>query len=384
MRLERLTIGNFRLVRSATLELAPGANLLVGENAQGKTTVLEAVSLLATGRSFRAGRDRELVSHDAQPTPEGPPVTAVDGRFESRGVSHALRGAISGDVKAFWFDGKAIRKLGDLWGVLNVVVFIPADLELVRGGPAERRALVDSLLARASRYDLTSMQSYGAALKHRNALLRHERASDGEFEAYETAMAEHGARLLVARHRLLERLAPLAEGHLSALAGGADKFQATHETGLPQNAKVLEMLGGAAPASAELMARLTEVWRHARAHDRQRGFTQHGPHRGDVGFVLNGRDARSYASQGQTRSIVLALRLAEVDLLERLCGEPPVLLLDDVLGELDRQRTRHFVKLLSRSGIQALITATDAAEIERDLPVAARFEVKAGGVSASA
>ncbi|CAN5239527.1 DNA replication/repair protein RecF [soil metagenome] len=372
MNLESLAIENFRLLRRVKVELAEGANLFIGENAQGKTTILEAVSCLARGRSFRTTRDREMIARNT----EG--VTSAEGRWSARGTRHAVRVAITPQGKSFWLDGKPMRRLGDLWGRVNVVTFVPEDLELVRGGPAERRALVDSLLAQSSAHNLATMQRYKTALGHRNAMLRSGNSGGAQFDAYEAQMADYGAQFLAARDALLSDFIPVAMEQLIKLTGGSEEFVLRHEAGWPASAKFYDAASADKPPDAEQLARW---WRDNRAADGDRGFTQHGPHRADIALMLDGQDARSFASQGQTRTIALSLRLAERAMIEKLSGEPPVLLLDDVLGELDKRRSQLFVRLLSQPGVQSLLTATDAAALESELPIAARFNVRAGEVS---
>lgn len=376
MYIERLDIRNFRLVALAGIDLAPGANLFLGENAQGKTTILEAVSLLAGGRSFRTPRDGDMIPFSP---PDGYTTTSVETRFRVGDQRRQLRVAIQPDRKAIFLDNQPVRRLGDLWGNLNVVLFNPADLQLVQGPPAGRRSLLDGILAMSNHYDLEVMQNFQRALKQRNALLRSERRpADNQLEAYEEQMARWGARLILAREALVRDLAPRMATHLLEVAGGRDTLRVAHEVGIARTTAVAAALESADIAALETILR--EIWHESRGRDFERASTGRGPQRADIAFHLDNHDARNYASQGQARSLVLALRLAELEVLEARTGNPPVLLLDDVLGELDRRRTGHFVKLLSRKGVQSLLTATDAAWVEGELPIAARFQVEAGEV----
>ncbi len=378
MLIEHLALENFRRITKAELTLAPGANLFVGENAQGKTSILEAVNYIATGRSFRTQRDRECIafseSKDAQP------YAAAECRYLRHDDRHRIRVAISDAGKSVWLDGKTLPRLADLWGQLNVVVLLPSDLELVRGAPGQRRNLLDNLLAQVSRYDLAAMQSYGTALRQRNAILKSSRPDWSQCEVFEAEMAKHGARLARARERLTQRLAPLVSRNLTVLAGGRDQIELRHAHGWPKHAQIT--LDPEPKGSADsLAAQFKEWWKSTRESDRDRGTTQHGPHRADLAFQLDGQDARAYASQGQARTIVLALRLAEMEALEGVLGEPPILLLDDVLGELDQGRARHFLRLVAGKGLQALLTATDATIIESEIPLGARFRVHEGKIA---
>jgi DNA replication and repair protein RecF len=381
--IQRLKIEHFRLIEETSLELAPGANLFVGENAQGKTTILEAVSFISTGRSFRTNRDRDCIAENwdgGENSPE--PFAAIEGEFLCKDTIRSTRTAILKRGKSCWIDGKPLKKLGDLWGLLNTIIFVPSDLELVQGAPSHRRSLLGSLLACSSRFDLYNMQRYAAALKQRNALLKTNRTiATAEFQAQEELMADHGARLLAARQRLIERLSPLVEKSVRNLTGGRDDFSLGHESGWPKSTQLSpEDFSEDTSSITILKEKLLQNWKNSRQNDRQRGFTEQGPHRGDISLILNNKDARLYASQGQARTLVLALRLAEAELLEELCCEPPILLLDDVLGELDRKRSRAFLNLLASQKTQALITTTDATELEEKLPIGARFEVIHGRI----
>lgn len=381
MKITHLALENFRLVKHASIELAGGANVFIGENAQGKTTLLEAVSYLSSGRSFRTSTDRDCIRH-ARGDEHPPEFAAADCEYRTDTGFHRIRGAIEKNAKSFWIDEKSLPRLGDLWGMLNTVVFIPSDTDLVRAGPAGRRALLGSLLARSSRTDLQTMQRYAAALRQRNALLKqHGNPGETHFEAYETQMAEHGARMLASRQRLMKNLRPIAQHYVQLLSREKDHFEILHETGCPHlNVMEEDAYEENPKAFGTLVESLQFQWARDRSRDRDRGRTEHGPHRGDMALILNGRDARSFSSQGQARTIVLAMKLAEVELLKKLSGEPSVLLLDDVMGELDQSRARTFINLVAKGGNQTLLTATDATVLEKELPINARFTVRSGVV----
>lgn len=236
MHIEDLSAENFRLLEKQTIKLSPGLNLFSGENAQGKTTILEMISYLSSGRSFRTSKDRECIRF--RPIDKKEPddrFAASECRFVSHEVHHTVRCAITPAEKSCWVDGNQLKKLGDLWGTLNTVVFVPGDIELVRGGPDLRRALIGELLARTSRYDLQVMQRYALALRERNALLRDQFSTkNDQFDVFETQMAEYGAKLLVTRERMIRHFAMLAQEHLHQLTDGKDRFRMIHEPGWPK------------------------------------------------------------------------------------------------------------------------------------------------------
>jgi DNA replication and repair protein RecF len=205
---------------------------------------------------------------------------------------------------------------------------------------------------------------------------------DPQYDAFEATLAQAAARILALRAELVRRLDRVVGPALESLAGGKDHLRLVYEPGFPAESKVtLDAVEAMPPPHLEDILR--RHWREARSGDAERGLTRHGPHRDDMRFDLNGVDARPYASQGQARSCVLALRLAELDLLAEDPDRQPLLLMDDILGELDAARTEHFLHLVARREVQTLLTATDAARLEENLPVERRFRVVAGKVTRS-
>lgn len=375
MTLRRLAIGNLRMIASADLELPPGTTLLSGANAQGKTTVLEAAAFLSRGRSFRAVRDRECV---AWHLPAGE-FAHVEGEFDRAGFQHRVRVAIDGHGKNVWMDGKALRTLTELWGRLPTVVFVPADLRLLQGEPKVRRTFLDTLAGQTASAALADLADYAKALASRASLLRRRVSpADPQYGAFERQMARAGARIVAHRSQLVAELTAAAAVPLARLSGGSERLEIKLASRWPEKSRIPDLL--AAGLLAELEGALAEMWQRERAEDCARFATRFGPHRDDMAVLLNGSDAKTYASQGQTRCCVLALRLAELALLERHGGAKPLLLLDDVLGELDRERAERFLGMVAEAGVQALITATDAAAVEGRLAIEKRYCVEGGKV----
>jgi DNA replication and repair protein RecF len=386
MRLQQLKINNFRLLESVELQPAEGTTLLAGANAQGKTSLLEAVSYLSTGRSFRARVDREVIawSLSEKETQPNQRFAAVEGTFSRQGSQRHIRIAIQPQAKSVWIDGKPLKALTGLWGLLPTVCFVPADLGLVQGPPLGRRNLLDRLMGQLDSSFLTSLSSYTQALQSRNSLLRHPHPPIAQLSAFEATMAEHGARLLTRRAWLVAALAEATAPLMVALSDGAENLTLAYEAGLPIS--MVESIGvGHLHADPEKEAALREqlvgMWHTGRKRDQERRQTLDGPHRDDVRFDLGGQDIRRFGSQGQTRSLVLALRLAEVALVEKVTGAAPLLLLDDILGELDAARGERFLHLVAERELQTLITATNATPVEQHLPVQRRFIVDGGRVT---
>lgn len=377
MTLLNLSLSRFRLIAEAHLELEPGINLLTGANAQGKTSVLEAIGYLSTGRSFRTARDREAITWDS---PEAARFAAIEATYTTGPTIHMTRFVIEPRAKSVWVDGKSLRTLTELWGLMRTVFFVPADLRLVQGPPALRREALDALLGQTNPAYLRLLSAANRALMGRNHLLRSGAPlSDPQFDAYEAALAPSAARVLIERAGLTDRLSERVIGPIRELTRGAEDLRLVYEPGFPVGSG-FDAEGLVSAGERDLAARLKAHWREARPLDRERATTRDGFHRDDVRFEIAGADARSYASQGQVRCCVLALRLAELDTLAENSGHTPLLLLDDILGELDRDRSAQFLRLVAERQVQTLITATDSAIVEKSLPVARRFEVASGRV----
>lgn len=375
MALSHVCLERFRLIARAELALAPGINLFLGTNAQGKTSILEAVGYLATGRSFRTSRDRECIAWNA---PGDSAFAAIEARLSAGTVEHEVRVALERAGKSVWIDGKALKTLTELWGIQRAVFFAPSDLTIVQGAPGLRRTVMDSLLGQTNPAYLRVLTAANRALQSRNRLLKSGAdLSDRQFDALEGTLAEHAARVLSERARLGGELSRLVAQPMEALSEGGERLELKYEPGAWKLGaeQILE-----APLP-ELQEALRRLWRESRERDGDRQMTCEGPHRDDLRFEINGRDARAYASQGQTRSAVLALRLAELDVLSESGARTPVLLLDDILGELDARRAEQFLRLVAERQVQTLITATDAAGIGESLPIAKEFSVHGGTVA---
>ena len=393
MLLTEVEVRRFRNILRARLAPAAGVNVLWGDNAQGKTNILEAVFYLVTGRSFRTRLDREclpwaeLRQRWLQEASEAPPsdgvtdpdVAVARGRLRRQSGDHELTVVIEPSRKRVLADGKPIDKLGMLWGRLNAVLFTPADLSIVQQGPSLRRQFLDTTLSQISPAYLRRLQDYSHALRQRNALLRsHRPASDlaAHFDIWEAGLVENGLALCQERMAYLERLVRLAGAHYARIAEQAGETLACRYAGPIGRLDQMD--------ADEAAGRFRERLAQSRLDDAARGATACGPHRDDCVFSIDGRDLRDYGSQGQQRSVILALRLAEVDVMEQRSGEAPILLLDDIVGELDPRRTTAFLGLLGERNVQTILTTTCVAEVERHIRVERQWRMENGHVDAGA
>lgn len=330
-----LAIRRLRNVDEAELELAPGRNILVGGNGQGKTTVLEGAYLLGALRSFRGAKPSELLRHGASEGRVVGSFVLAEPRNEvvvtvGRGAGRELR-----------VDGKR-PDLAVHFHRFPIVAFHPGDLDIVLGSPADRRRFLDRMLFQAQAGYAAWHRDYRHALRSRNELLRRE-APGVEIRAFDAVLADRGALLAATRARLCERLASAAEEVLEAL--GVRPFEVRLETRVEADAGAL---------LAALEASL--------AADRGRRSTSVGPHADDLALTRPEGRARVVASRGEARSLAVALRLAERRVVSEANGTVPLLLLDDVAAELDRERTERVVRIVTAQGGQVIVTATGAAE----------------------
>jgi DNA replication and repair protein RecF len=348
----RLRLYCFRNYAEATVRFGSGLNIIYGQNAQGKTNLLEAIATLALTRSPRTtsiadlllwGQDAGLAEAEVARPPANVTLAA---RFQ--------RDPASGRVtRTAVIDGKP-RAARAVLGVCPVVLFWPEDLALVRGGPEGRRRFLDVILAQTDPQAAAHMSRYRRVLEQRNSLLHQLRTGGGgrdTLNGFTSELAAHGAWVAQARSRLVVALAPLAAASLHELSGQRERIALRYAP-----AHVAAVAGDLAVAEQELLGAL----RMRAAEEIARGVTLAGPHRDDVAIDLDGRAARGSASQGQQRSIVLACKLAEVRYLEDAAGVAPVILLDDVLSELDPDRRAQLLALLAAGGRnQVLVTTTE-------------------------
>lgn len=341
MRLRKLTLRHFRNVSLATLEFSGRRQFLVGANGQGKTNLLEAAGFITALRSFRATDNKLLIGH-------GQPVAAIDGQLEHErlGDTHVVI-KLRPEGKELWCDQQRVTKLADHLGKFPTVVFSSQDLQLVRGSPAGRRRWLDLTLAAMDAAYLRALQTYTRALAERNSLLKRGNAGEAELAAFEQVLAPAAAELIGLRAAGLKALAARLEAAYARLCDAAEP------AGLAYAPDFAE------PSAEILLAR----FEGARARDLQFRTTVTGPHRDDFIFSVRGKAAKDFASEGQQRSLVLALRLAQAAWFQERSGVRPVLLADDVLGELDPERRRRFWSAIDPES-QVIATGTKPPDAE--------------------
>jgi len=355
MRLTQLSLFNFRNYVRLALDLPAGVTVLLGDNAQGKTNLLEAVYYLATSRSPQAGSDREIVNWLATES-EPLPYARLVGRVSRDSGNLTIEITLTQQGEAEGRYRKQIRLNGvphramDLLGNLNVVLFLPEDIALVSGAPGGRRHYLDATLCQIDPGYCRALSRYNQILTQRNALLRdlRERGGDvAQLAFWDEQLVEHGAHLVTRRRQCLDDLDGLVRQVHAELTDGAERLR-------------LDYLPSLNLDNEETVAQaFVSQLRSLRTREIAAGVTLTGPHRDDLAFIIDGMNAGVYASRGQQRTVALALKLAEVTLMFQATGERPVLLLDDVLSELDAHRRSFLLRVLDDGPQQAIITTTD-------------------------
>ncbi len=363
MQVKRLTTGGFRNLAGEAFCPTPGVNILHGENGQGKTNLLEALWLFTGERSFRGAKDGELITLGQTESRLTMDFSAA-GRDQQATLSLTPR-------RAATLNGVKLKSASKLAGRFCGVVFCPAHLRLIQDGPSERRRFIDAayLQLRPGYGDV--LTAYQRTLEQRNALLRDRRRVDGWQELldiYNDRLAVAGARLIRVRGAYLAHIAPRAEAIYEGLSSGRERLQLRY---LPSGAAAWD-----AP-EAEVRDALRAALAAAAAADEAAGHSTVGPHRDDFETTINDRSARVFGSQGQCRSAVLALKLAEADALREVIGEPPVALLDDVMSELDERRQDYLLNHMADG--QVFITCCEPSAVLR-LAEGGRFRVEDGRV----
>jgi len=337
----RVTLQDFLSYPQDDVSFSAGVNVVTGENAAGKTNLVDSLYFASLGRSYRHTKDKELIRWDAQ---GGAKVSVYVQKKYSR---HRIDMYVDMQgKKRIMVDGLPLQKMGELMGVLNVVFFSPDEIALVKESPSYRRRFLDISLCQQSKTYFYTLQRFNKLLVQRNMILKNNKGRPtlkDILALVDPDYARCAAYLIRERAKFMERLAPCAAEKHKSLTGGKEELRLTYET---------ENIGSENPE-----ADLRKLMADAVEKDSRLEYTTVGPHRDDIKLAANGVDIRNFGSQGQQRSAVLSLKLAEIELFKEKTGESPVLLLDDVLSELDDSRRDALFAAID--GIQTMVTCTE-------------------------
>ncbi len=357
MIIKSLELKNFRNYRDLHITFDEGTNILYGDNAQGKTNVLESLYVSGTTKSHRGARDREMIRF-------GEEEAHIRTIIEKKGTEHPIDFHLKKtEPKGIAVDRVPIHRAGEIFGLLNLVFFSPEDLNIIKEGPSLRRRFLDMELGQLDTIYLSDLANYNKTLKQRNQLLKDlfSRSSlEDTLSVWDEQLAAYGKKIIRQRKEFLGRLSEIVSPIHERISGEKERLRLTYEPNC--EAKDLE-----------------KELNRSREKDKRTGITSVGPHRDDICFYINDVDIRKFGSQGQQRTSALSLKLAEIELVRRTINDTPVLLLDDVLSELDSKRQNYLLN--SISDIQTIITCTGLDEfIKNRFRINRVFFVKDGRI----
>lgn len=334
MMIESIELENYRNYGQLHMDFSPGTNLLYGDNAQGKTNILEAVYVCCTTKSHRGSKDREIIQFEKEESHIKLNVRKKDVPYR---IDMHLK---KNKTKGVAINGIPIRRASELFGIINVVFFSPEDLNIIKNGPAERRRFVDMELCQLNRLYVHALIQYNKVIMQRNKLLKElifHPDYESTLDVWDMQLVQYGSQVISCRRGFIRELNDMIGGIHGKLTGGKEKLTVSYEPNTEA-----EELEAALKRSREMDVKLKT--------------TTVGPHRDDLSFIVNGIDIRRFGSQGQQRTAALSLKLAEIELVKYVVKDYPVLLLDDVLSELDGSRQEHLLEGIEN--IQTMITCT--------------------------
>ncbi len=357
MVVETIRLSHFRNYESLELAFDGGTNLFYGDNAQGKTNILESVYLCGTTRSHKGSKDREMILF-------GEEESHICMKIRKKDIPYRIDMHLKKNrTKGIAINGVPVRKAGELIGLGNFIFFSPEDLNIIKNGPSERRRFLDMELCQLDRIYLYHLSSYGRALAQRNKLLKDlyfYPEAESMLDVLDEQLAQHGEVLIRARGKFAEKLNSILCDIHGKLSGGKENLTLTYEKDTDDSGFYQKL-------------------KESREKDIKYKITTHGPHRDDLCFTIGGADIRTYGSQGQQRTAALSLKLAEIEIVKQSSKDTPVLLLDDVLSELDGNRQKCLLE--SIHDVQTMITCTGVEDfVGCDFKIHKLFQVIEGTV----
>lgn len=339
MIIKSMSLQNYRNYRTLCLDFDPNTNIFYGDNAQGKTNILEAVYVSGTTRSHRSSRDRELIHFSED---EAHICTLV----EKRGIKHKIDIHLRKNrSKGIAVDGIPIKKAGELFGIIHFVFFSPEDLSMIKNGPSERRRFLDMELCQLDKIYLHHLSNYNKVVLQRNRLLKEVmfRSDYREvLDVYDMQLVQYGIQVIRRRKRFTEELNQIIGQIHGQLTGGHEHLTLEYEANVDEDS-------------------FEDMLKRNLKRDLKQRTTTTGPHRDDLSFVVNSIDIRRFGSQGQQRTAALSLKLSEIEIVKKVINDTPVLLLDDVLSELDSSRQNYLLNSIQK--VQTILTCTGLDEL---------------------
>ena len=360
MKINSLSLRNFRNYESLDISFNPSRNIIVGENAQGKTNLVESVYMCSFARSFRTSNSTDLVMF-------GKDMCLISADIESSSFDRKIGISVTRQgKKMITKDGKPVSRTAELLNNLVVVIFSPEDLRIIKDSPDKRRNFINKEISQLRPRYFECLKNYNDALKQKNALLKNDVIMDEMLDIYDSQIAYNGYELVKYRRNFVDKLSACSSELQSRISQGRETLEITYSESCR------------ADSAEQMMAEFAA----SREKDRMYRSASIGPHRDDLEFFINGKDARKFGSQGQQRTIALCMKLAEVRIARDVLMENPVLILDDVLSELDIERQKFLLKEID--DVQLFITSTELGdEMISEMKDASIFNVSCGNITES-
>lgn len=343
MYLKSITLENFRNYEKQTIDFNKNINIIYGNNAQGKTNIIEAIFLCAYGKSFRAKKDADLIRFDEN-------NASVELTYEKVDREGKLKAVVNDEKKVFFSNGIKLTKISDIVGKINVVIFTPDDINIIKEGPKERRRFIDMMISSLKPNYLHLLNLYNKVIEQRNNYLRQiklENKSPNMLEIWDEQLADYSSKIYEYRNLYINKISEIIDSIYKNIVGN-DK----------ESIKIKYISSGKNKES------FLEILKKSKEIDIKRGFTSTGIHRDDFILYINGRPANVYGSQGQKRTLLLSLKICELEIIKEEINDTPILLLDDFMSELDESRRNNFLENIKDN--QIIITCTDKIEIDND------------------
>lgn len=363
MYIKEIELKDFRNYKELKAEFNPNVNIFIGQNAQGKTNLLESIYITSMGKSFRTNKDKEMIRFDS----DFFRVRAQARKDDDLVVELAVNREGKKGIK---IDGVKATKLSQLFETIYIVVFSPEDLRIVKDEPEKRRKFIDRELCQIKPSYYNCLNQYRKALMQRNACLRefyagNPKTNEEVLDIWEQEMAEYGSRVIAYREEFVEKINRISSRIHEEITNHKESLRILYEPSIP--------------ARGDLKNVFYETLKKNREHDKRRGTTGKGPHKDDLKLQVGGIDIRNFGSQGQQRTAALSLKLSEIKLIREETGESPILLLDDVLSELDQERQNYLIRFLADT--QVFITTTELSrEAEKNLGNIRYFSIQNGEI----
>lgn len=342
MYIKKIQLNNFRNYKKQEIELSEGINLFFGDNAQGKTNILESIFLCAIGKSFRAKKEKELINLDEK-------YATIEIDFEKADRSGKIKIELN-DKKIIYSNGIKQNKLSDILGKINIVMFSPDDIEILKSGPAKRRRFLNIMISQLRPRYMYNLNMYIKAAEQRNNYLRQidlENKNKELLDVWDEKVSEYGYEVYKYRNEFVNKIKEKINKYHKEITENKEEIKIKYISDCENKEKYKEEL------------------KKTRGQDILKGYTTRGVHRDDIYIYINGKQVNIYGSQGQNRTVILSLKLAELEIIKEEIGEYPILLLDDFMSELDQKRRENFLKNINNT--QILITSTDEFTIEEKM-----------------